>query len=323
MDARFQTVWDERLAPWLAELEEERKRVVRLRWIWLGVGAAVGLIGAAAFFGVIEDPGPLMFLIILGPFLGFIIGNSGVASLAKRIKLELNMTIAETLGLTYQLKPYAPARFDRLRTFGLLPSSDRQTFEDHFTGERDGCDFELYEADLKQRRKTGKSTSYVTVFRGVIIRITFPRKVEGITVISRDQGVFNGLNALGRSFGGVKLERIGLVDPVFEKAFEVYGNDQVLARYMLTPSFMERLLALETTLKGKNVRALFDQDSGQGELIIAAETGNLFEAGSMLKPLTEEGRFSKIIDDLNHITALIDLLIAPSALNEHEARQGV
>ena len=92
---------------------------------------------------------------------------------------------------------------------------------------------------------------------------------------------------------------------------------------MLTPSFMERLLALETTLKGKNVRALFDQDSGQGELIIAAETGNLFEAGSMLKPLTEEGRFSKIIDDLNHITALIDLLIAPSALNEHEARQGV
>jgi len=60
----------------------------------------------------------------------------------------------------------------------------------------------------------------------------------------------------------------------------------------------------------------------QSELLIAAETGNLFEVGPMSKPLTDPGRFSKIVDELNHITGLIDLLVAPAQLDEHEARQG-
>ncbi|OLF74067.1 hypothetical protein AWH62_07970 [Maricaulis sp. W15] len=322
MDARFSRLWDDKLEPWLSGLEGDRLRFVRLRWYWTTGGVALG----AAFATVLAYQGaeavPIIMALIIGPFLGYMIGSHALHKMSKRIKLELNSTIAGALGLVYRPKPQSPARFDRLRDFGLLPSSTRQAFEDHYSGTQDGCEFELYEAHLEQRRRSNKRTYYVTVFRGVIIRINFPRKVEGITVITRDQGWFNGLQAFGRSFGGNKLERIGLVDPVFEKAFEVYGNDQVLARYMLTPSFMERLLALETSLKGKNVRAAFDQYSGEGELLIAAETGNLFEIGSMSTPLTQPGRFTKIVEELGHVTGLIELLIAPAKLDEHEERQG-
>lgn len=315
-------LWTETLEPWLAGLEKDRKRYILLRWRWTAGGTALALVVAGVLAWQNVEAVPIVMALVLGPFLGYMIGSHALHAMSKRIKAELNTKIAGALGLAYSPTPYAPSRFDRLRDFGLLPSSDRRRFEDHFAGERDGCEFELYEAHLEQRRRSKKRTYYVTVFRGVIIRINFPRKVEGITVITRDAGWFNGVQSFARGFGAHKLERIGLVDPAFEKAFEVYGNDQVLARYMLTPSFMERLLALETSLKGKNVRAAFDEDSGEGELLIAAETGNLFEVGSMSKPLTEPGRFNKIVEELGHITGLIDLLVAPAQLGEHEARQG-
>jgi hypothetical protein len=38
---------------------------------------------------------------------------------------------------------------------------------------------------------------------------------------------------------------IRLEDPRFEKEFCVYGEDQVEARYILTPSLMERILAFK------------------------------------------------------------------------------
>lgn len=322
MDERFQSLWTETLEPWLAGLESDRKRLVLLRWRWTAGGMALGIAAAVTLAWNNVEAAPIVIAAVLGPFLGYMIGSHALGKMSKRIKAELNSTIAGALGLTYSPKPSSPARFDRLREFGLLPSSDRRKFEDHFAGELDGCEFELYEAHLEQRRRSKKRTYYVTVFRGVIIRINFPRKVEGITVITRDAGWFNGIQSFARGFGAHKLERIGLVDPKFEKAFEVYGNDQVLARYMLTPSFMERLLALETSLNGKKVRAAFDEASGEGELLIAAETGNLFEVGSMSKPLTEPGRFNRIVEELGHITGLIDLLVAPAQLGEHEARKG-
>lgn len=315
-------MWSEKLEPWLAGLEADRLRFVKSRWRWTAGGLALSTALALILVQQGMEAPPIAIAFVIGPFLGYMIGSRELHRMSKQIKAELNTTIADALGLTYSATPPTTARFREMRDYGLLPGSDRQKFEDHFAGQRDGCDFELYEAHLEQRRRSKKRTYYVTVFRGVIIRINFPRKVEGLTVITRDAGWFNGLQAFGRSFGGKKLERIGLVDPTFEKAFEVYGSDQVLARYMLTPSFMERLLALETSLAGKNVRAAFDAYSGQGELLIAAETGNLFEVGPMSKPLTDPGRFSKIVDELNHITGLIDLLVAPAQLDEHEARQG-
>ena len=45
------------------------------------------------------------------------------------------------------------------------------------------------------------------------------------------------------SFG--RGELIRLEDPRFEKEFCVYGEDQVEARYILTPSLMERIMAFK------------------------------------------------------------------------------
>lgn len=308
MDQNFDTLWEDRLKPWLLELEAERKNAVSAFWILVVIGAVCVICAWIIGFNV-ADFQILIFISVAFAILFISLANRGLNTLRKRVKAELNAHIAEACGLSYAGRPYDPHRFGAFRELGLLPNHHRRQFEDHFSGHALGCDFDLYEAELKERRRSKNRTYYVTVFRGVLIRINFPRNVEGVTVITRDQGWFNGLHALGRSLGRQKLERIGLVDPRFEKAFEVYGSDQVLARYMLTPTFMEQLLELELSLKGKKIRAAFDEDLGQGELLVAVETGNLFEAGSMFKPLADQGRVKSIIAEIQLVTRIIGTLV--------------
>lgn len=296
------------LRPWLEAKEGERKKAVRrlVMSIPIAIGLAAVIGGVGAVFGW---PAPVFIgLAVIFAALTVAVGGAPMNALHRTVKLQLNTRLAEAFGLSYREKPPAPARFDAFTGHGLAPRGDRRNFEDNFYGALHGADFELYEAHVQERRRSKNRTYYVTVFRGALIRIRFPRTVEGVTLVTRDKGIFNALEGWGKkAFGsrGAKLERIGLVDPKFEKQFEVYGTDQVMARYLLTPSFMERLLELETLLKGKNVRCVFDESlgetAGQGELLIAAETGNLFEPATLFTPLTDTKRVDDLYADIKMI----------------------
>lgn len=313
----FETVWAE-IEPWLTDLEGRRKSAVQrlFRGILIAILLALVVFVVAAFLSLPDGVG--IFGAVVVGMITVAIAGSALHKLHGEVKTGLNNRLAGVFGLTYAAKPASPAHFDSFRSHGLVPHHDQRSFEDHFQGEAFGASFELYEAELKQRRRTDKRTYYVTVFRGVLIRIAFPRTIEGVTLITRDQGIFNALSGLMRSANGRKLERIGLVDPKFERIFEVYGTDQVMARYLMTPTFMERVLALETALKGKNVRAVFDEalrdGFGQGELLLAAETGNLFEPGSLFKPLNARERVETLYRDFELIEQIIGLILEPEKL---------
>lgn len=309
------TLWQE-LSPWLESKEAERKAAVRRFLISIPVGLALA-VAAGAIGAVFAWPAPVIIvaaIVAAGAVMG--LGAMKMSAMRKQVKAELNTRIAQSFGLGYREKPASPARYDSFRQHGLIPDNDRRSFEDSFHGALHGAEFELYEAKLEERRRSKNRTYYVTVFRGALIRIRFPRTVEGVTLVTRDKGVFNAFESWGKkTFGsaGRKLERIGLVDPTFEKQFEVYGTDQVMARYLLTPSFMERLLDLETLLKGKNVRCVFDEslaeEPGQGELLIAAETGNLFEPATLFKPLNDRARVETLYADIEMIEKIAGTLL--------------
>jgi hypothetical protein len=313
----METVWREDLSPFLAEREARRKQGVN-ELVFGGIGGVTAGIVALVVLSLVFLPQFGIFALIGLSVLGFVLGGRKLGVLQKEVKTGLLNRLAEASAMRYALKPHQPARFNVFREHGLIPSSQRDSFEDHFIGERHGSVFELYEAKLEQRRRSDKRTYYATVFRGLLIRIEFPRTIEGVTVIARDKGLFNGLESWGRkAFGSHKLERVGLVDPNFEEIFEVYSTDQVMSRYLLTPTFMERLCALEETVKGKNVRAAFDERRGGGELLIAVETGNLFEPGSLFKPLDDEERVRTLLQEIDLVTGMLDLMVRPPELGEN------
>jgi hypothetical protein len=94
-----------------------------------------------------------------------------------------------------------------------------------------------------------------------------------------------------------------MVDPRFEDAFDVYGTDQVEARYLVHPAYCERLIELEQEFEGDRLAALFLG----GDLIVTLQTGNMFESAT-LNPKRDRELLGKTIAQFGSITKLVKLL---------------
>ena len=79
------------------------------------------------------------------------------------------------------------------------------------------------------------------MFDGLLVDLVLPRSLTGTTAVIADEGLWGNLEARWRSD---RLQRVRLEDPTFEARYEVYSTDQIEARALLTPAFMERFTAL-------------------------------------------------------------------------------
>lgn len=244
-----------------------------------------GLVGATIVFVV-------MTILTRDPEAGFWFGGFaamlawGWAEMAKRpvvdaVKRGINGAIAGALDMTYTPTAAPGDEFGRLRQFELLPGYDKSGFEDCWRGNVGDRSFQLYEAHLTRREGSGKNARDVTKFRGSIMCIGFARRFHGVTLVERERTrrTWFGLGSdrIELEFDGVKLQRCDMVDPKFEAEFTVWSNDAVEARYLVHPEYIERLIAVEQAYAGQNIRALFDG----GSLVLALESGDLFESGSI------------------------------------------
>ena len=285
----------------LLALDMERRQTAKTFIMWVIGGILIGLIG----FGISMMFG-LFGIGVMAGFAGFALGMSQAEKRMKvvRLKTKAHLVggICNYVGMTFLAEGFEPMSLTHFRNLKLLPSSDRDRFEDQIKGMAHGANFTLHEAHLEREDHSDNGSSCKTVFRGILMTLDFPMKFAGTTLVLRQNKFF-------KSKRKGNLKRVGLADPVFEKAFEAYGSDQVEARYLLTPTFMQRLLDLETIFAGKNLKAAFYG----GQLMIVIEAGNQFEVGSMFKTLTERSRTEKLIQEIGLVFDIVDTVLKPAS----------
>lgn len=295
------TLLDGELGTWLAGQDQARKEAKSRSWKWWIAGV---VIGAPLLFGF----GSEGFLGQVTGFVGLVImaigGGKGAMirqAVVNSLKAQMNATLAKTLGISYSPTAAFGDEFELAYRFDLLPGYTRKTCEDLWEGELAGTRFRLYEATLIERRGSGKDARDVTVFSGVILKIHFAREFHGVTLVER-QRMRLALFGDTQTKDGIKLERIKMVDPRFEKAFDVYGSDQVEARYLVHPAYCERLMALEERFDGQKLKALFHR----GDVVVTVESDNLFESGSL-----DSGRDRELLArTIEQFRAMADLIIS-------------
>ncbi|MEL7444828.1 MAG: DUF3137 domain-containing protein [Pseudomonadota bacterium] len=270
------------LGGWLEQQEGMRAEAKKKAWNrWFYGGIALLPLLAVLWFGPAWGGG-IKFWVSTLAFGGLSAWGYMPINAAKReIKIGINSAIARELGIEYQHDVEPGDEFDAVERYGLLPDYDRSNFEDLWFGEIEGHGFQLYEAKLEERRGSGKNRRWVTVFRGAIIAMQFGRDFYSTTLLQR-AGKHKSWFGFGGSkdfvkFDGHELGYVDQVHPAFEDMFDIYSDDQVEARVIAHPSYVEHLMAVEQAFNGDAVRALFQK----GAVLIVVESGNLFESGAI------------------------------------------
>ncbi len=137
---------------------------------------------------------------------------------------------------------------------GLYMAPDRYNGQDYFDGQVGATALrfslvhaqERYETIVTDTDSDGHTTTHTEehwrdIFKGLFVVADFNKHFSGCTLVRAGKaGVLSGWNS-----SLVKLE-----DPRFTKKFTVYSNDQIEARYLLTPNMMERLVELHNIIGG-------------------------------------------------------------------------
>ena len=307
-DKTFSPHYDQHIKPFVQKFEDKRisslKKVRKwsLRLIPVAIIATIAAIGICLkadlgetglkFLGALWI---LMMLIIVGVI------YTPIHLYKSDVKGVIFPKVFSFFG-DYTYLPKGGLSITSLKSSDIIPSYDREKTEDYVKGEYKGVSLELTEAHLEDKRRNSKgNTYYVTIFKGIFVCLSMNKNFSGKTIIKKDSGVIG--NWFTDKFNG--LDKVSLEDPVFEKMFEVYSDDQIEARYLLTTSFMERLLKLSELLGGKGVQASFYDDKF---LMMIPSGKDRFETSSIFIPATFEEDINTILAEMNEIFQIVDIL---------------
>lgn len=143
-------------------------------------------------------------------------------------------------------------------------SIDRYNGEDYIHGKIGDTSIAFSEVHAEDKtRDSNGGAKYVTIFKGLFFEVDFHKAFAGSVYVTRNAGIFSSKPNNNQEH----LEKINLENPQFQERYLVRASDQVLARFVLTPLFMERLLEFEK-VTGHGVRFSFRD----GKMYLAVHT---------------------------------------------------
>lgn len=101
----------------------------------------------------------------------------------------------------------------------------------------------------------------------------------------------------------IKFNKTKMEDIELTRDFEVYTQDEVEARYFLTPSFIERFKGIQTVFGRKNISCACNGNEISFKI---TKPKNLFEVCDVFKPLNDISAVSDLYDEIDAIFKMID-----------------
>ena len=141
------------------------------------------------------------------------------------------------------------------------------------------------------------------LFDGLIIKIPVNKNFLSSLYVTKQGIPLDILCSSNLNLEYCSQNRVHLEDPVFEKYFDVYADDQVEARYILTTGFMNRLVSIAAKNKKCSVSCSFID----GYMYLALDGKDWFDIPSS-KSFSDIGNWQRVLVDFIDVFRIIDEL---------------
>ena len=289
------------LAPILRELDAVRAdvaRQVKQRSVTrVPLGAAGGLLlWVVSLWG--DDP-PGLFELLIFSGVGAIAGEVwAIGHLDRDYRRRYKDQVLPRLAARFGDLVYRHASTPNIRDLHesrILKDFDHAIADDEIAGTHRGLPVSIVEVCLKQ----GSGDDERTVFDGLLIELTLPRRLTGTTVIVSDEGLIGNLKTRWRADA---LERVPARGSSLREAVRGVQQRPIESRALLTPAFMERF----TSMAERTGFSLPGARAAGNRLVVALPkrmSVDLFEPPVYWKPAG-----GKVLLDLNRdIGAVLDM----------------
>lgn len=293
------------LAPQLAAIEEQRlsflqsyrlRRAVAVAGIPLVVAFAIFL----GFFILEDGVQVALAIVVLGGAVILYWVGAPKRLYAALYKLEILPRIASAFGLVYD-----PAQIispNILKLSRIVPSYDAYNSDDYFRGTYSNTSVHFSDMTLTRREGHGKNKRDVIVFHGLVVFVQLPQpRFSGHTIMVGNS--HKAARWLRQMLTG--LQRADMVDPEFEKIFDVYTSDQTEARYLIHPAMIERFKAMRGEQRARGMMAAYWENN----VLLLFHTGrNHFEPAQLHVSATDLATLAELKQEVAQVLDVIDRL---------------
>ncbi|MFH1771797.1 MAG: DUF3137 domain-containing protein [Candidatus Omnitrophota bacterium] len=289
----------------LSLLETKRKGIVKNL-----IYAAIPITGILTVFALFiirssQDPGVLIIFAALSLFIFAAVYYFFTRDYVREFKSAIIHKIVKFIdsGLDYSRERcIGESVFKESRIF--KNNIDRYRGDDYVSGKIGATEVKFSEihAEYVTRDSKGRRT-YHTIFKGIFFIADFNKSFKGKTVVLPDtaERLFGHIGSMLQSWNFTRGQLIKLDDPEFEKIFAVYGDDQIVARYILSTSLMKRI----TDFKKKTKRQIYLSFISQNVYVAISYTRNLFEP-RVFKTLLDFNPIKEYYNDLALAVGIVE-----------------
>lgn len=274
------------IVPLRAKFENERSQMRFIVYVCWIISSLIMLKIFFYFWGVGIAETPSIFILSVFPIIiGKYIIDQIQLFFEKKLKTKIMPTVCECFGnMIWEFGKYAESY--KFRKSLVVPYFKDYKYNDVFYCNYKNINFEIVEGEFLPNS-----------FKGVVIRIDLNNKYKSHTVVLPNTFGHNAV-PLGMGLTYTQLE-----DCEFEKKFDTYTTDEIEARLLLTPTFMEQINTMQTAFKAKNIRYAF----WERRLYIALETKNdLFAIGKLNQNIKISKPYFEMFEEIASIVNLIE-----------------